>query len=326
MNIIRSICLVLALIGIVLSSAAARAVPFSAFLNDKTPPQERVYKKVGNEELKLFFVAPPVKTQVKRPALVWIHGGAWVAGDAAVFWPHARYFAARGAVAFSLNYRLTKIGGPQIAASMADCKSAMRYIRAHAAELGIDPNRIAVLGDSAGGHLAAALGTLGGFDDPHDDLTVSAVPNALVLFNPILDMTEGDWVYHAALGANPKQGKPAITDAMLGVARGLSPMFHVQPGQPPTLLLQGLDDHVVNPDQARRFAAAMQAAGNRCDLGLWPQTRHAFVIANYTAPETTVVAAVRAADGFLSSLGYLQGDPTLEVSQPAAWVSPTPKK
>ena len=76
--------------------------------------------------------------------------------------------------------------------------------------------------------------------------------------------------------------------------------------------MHGLDDHVVSPEQSRRFAAAMKDAGNRCDLVLVEKARHAFVVTHYTAPPATVVNAIRAGDAFLASLGFLRGEPTLE--------------
>jgi acetyl esterase/lipase len=235
--------------------------------------------------------------------------------------PHARYTAARGAVGFNIEYRLLKPGGPLISDCLADCKSAIRFIRSHAAELGVDPKRIAVAGDSAGGHLAAALGTLEGFDDPADDLTVSARPDAMILYNPIVDLTEGNWIRFAVAGgalADRQSPQPA-TPRDFQRARDLSPLFHVRAGQPPALLIHGLADTVVPPDQARRFAAAARAAGNRCDLILVPDTGHAFAVAYWKYPESSVVAALRDTDRFLTSLGYFSGDPPIEPSSPPAW-------
>ena len=258
-----------------------------------------------------------------NPAIVLIHGGAWLAGDASVFYPHARYFASRGMVAFSIDYRLLKPDGPTLADCLSDCKSAVRYIRLHARELGVDPRRIAVLGDSAGGHLAAALGTVQGFDDPADQQAVSSIPDAMILCNPINDLTEGSWIKFVlagrALDKKPAPESLVPTESQTALARDLSPQFQVKSGVPPTLLMHGLDDHVVVPDQARRFAAAMKDKGNRCDLVLIEGARHAFIITKYTAPETSVVNATRKADEFLNSLGYLKGPPTLEPSQPPAW-------
>ena len=251
----------------------------------------------------------------------WRLGG----GECGSFFPHARYFASRGAVAVSANYRLATADGTGLPECLRDCKAAVRYVRAHAGEWGIDPHRIAVLGDSAGGHLAAALGTVGGFDDlPVAGATgLDAVPDAMILCNPIVDLTDGDWPKYVIRGAAlDKHAAPetwVMNDAQRALARQLSPVFQVKAGAPPTLLMHGLDDHVVDPAQARRFAEAMKIAGNRCELVLIEGARHAFIMPRYTAPEATVVSAIRRADEFLIALGWLPGTPTLEVSDPPAW-------
>jgi acetyl esterase len=292
-------------------------------LTTQPPPQERIYKTVSGERLKLFYFTPTnFPAGENFPAVVWIHGGAWVGGTTDGFMPHARYCAARGAVGFNITYRLAKPDGPTVADCVADCKSAIRYIRAHAAELGVDPKRIAVAGDSAGGHLAGALGTLAGFDDPADDLKISARPDAMILFNPIVDMTEGDWIRFAVGGEVLANKKLSFlpTEENVERARSLSPVFHVHSNQPPTLLLHGLADKVVPPSQAERFTAAMKQAGNRCDLVLLPKTGHAFAVALWKSPELVVVESLRTTDRFLTSLGWFSGEPTLEVSKEPAWI------
>lgn len=302
-----------------LSGDDARGAELQAFLQGDPPPS-LVYKAAGGKGLSLYrFAAGGVPAGGPRPAIVFIHGGAWVAGGADVFFPHARYFASRGMAAFSVEYRLlTAEPGSSLNDCYADCASAIRYLRAHAQELGVDPRRIAVLGDSAGGHLAAALGTRAGADDPGDDASVSAVPDAMVLCNPIVDMTDAGWVQFViggpALARKPKPEDLRPTAAQAEAARRCSPLFQVRPGQPPALLMHGLEDRIVSPDPARVFAEAAKKAGNRCDLRLIEGAKHAFVIANYTAPEATVVDALRAADRFLGSLGFVTGEPTLTAS------------
>ena len=86
---------------------------------------------------------------------------------------------------------------------------------------------------------------------------------------------------------------------------------------------------MIAPDQSRRFAAAMKRSGNRCDLLLLPETPHAFLIPNYKCSEEVVVNALRLGDKFLTSLGFLDGEPTLTVDDPPAWQAkwhPTPEK
>ena len=312
------------------SVSEEQAVTFSELLKPEPAPIAQVYKKVASQELRLYRFPPAdLKPTERRAAVLCIHGGAWRGGSADVFFPHARYFATRGAVGFSVEYRLLKPEGPTVADCLSDCKSAVRYIRLHAAELGVDPLRIAVMGDSAGGHLAAALGTVEGFDDPADDLKVSATPNAMIPCNPIVDMTEGTWIRFIiggrALEKNPLPEATQPSPAQTQLARRLSPLFQVHRGQPPSLLMHGLNDSVVSPDQARKFSAAMRAAGNRCDLDLIEGARHAFIVPRYTAPESMVAAALRKADAFLVSLGYLKGEPTLAISPVPAWTVPVKK-
>jgi len=258
--------------------AAAQAIPLQVLLQDQTVPREIVYK----EELKLYvFAARDAKPAEQRPAVVWIHGGGWRGGNPAMFFPHARYYSQRGAVGISVQYRLGNV-----ADCVADVKAAVQYIRTHSGELGVDPNRIAAMGDSAGGHLAIELG---------------AEVNAVAAYNPVTDLTGDPW---RKLLASDEE------------ARALSPLMQIKRGLAPMLVLHGTADTVVAAEQSRQFCAAMKAVGNRCDLSLYDAARHAFVIAGYTAPEATVVRAIREGDSFLVSLGFLKGAPSLLVSPP----------
>jgi acetyl esterase len=295
-------------------ASLALAIPLGHLLHQPAPT-EISYKHAQAGDLKLYCFQPDgATTGAGRPAALWIHGGGWTGGTCESFFPMARYTASRGAASFVVEYRLVKPGGPTVADAVADCKSAVRYLRRHAAELGIDPHRIAVLGESAGGHLAACVSTLGGCNDPADDLSVSARPDALVLYNPLTEFTQSNFLRLFTNGA--------ATDENLKLARDLSPLFHVSAGQPPAICIHGLVDTVVPPEQSRRFAAAMKQAGNRCDLVLLPDTPHAFLIPNYKCSEAVVVNSLLIADKFLVSLGYFSGEPNLVVSDPPSW---TPK-
>ncbi len=311
----------LVILCLTLAARSFAAPTTLAPLLDGPPGVERTYLTTAEgRALKLFQFSPVELSTTPRPAVVWIHGGAWRGGTADGFFPHARYFATRGAVGFSIEYRLVTPEALGVADCVADCRAAIRYLRTHAAEFGIDPHRIAVGGDSAGGHLAAALSTL-------DDTDDGARPDAVLLFNPVLDLTEGEWVRFVVggLSLNDKKAPRPATPDSIARAAALSPVFHVRAGQPPALLVHGLDDHVVPPSQAERFAAAAKAVGNRCDLSLLPGTSHAFIVPRYTAPEPVVVAAIRATDTFLISLGWLTGEPTLTNSEPPAWQTIAPK-
>ena len=298
-------------------SFLAAAIPFGTLLHQPAP-SELVYKHTVNADLKLFCFQPvDSNTNTTRPAALWIHGGGWTGGTCESFFPLARYTATRGAASFVVEYRLAKTNGTvTVADCVADCKSAVRYLRGHATELGVDPHCIAVIGESAGGHLAACVGVLDGFDDPTDDLKISARPNALVLYNPLTDFTQSNFLKLFTNGVT--------TDSKLKFACELSPLFHIHSNQPPTICLHGLADTVVSPDNSRQFAEAMRKAGNRCDLALLPETPHAFLIPNYKCSEATVVNSLLIADKFFVSLGWFSGEPNLVVSDPPSWIPKWP--
>ncbi len=300
-------------------TVAAQRPPTLAELLAAPAPETRVYRQIDGRELRLFIFTPPAPGMAAatppRPALVFFHGGAWRGGSPEVFFPHARYFATRGLVAISVEYRLITPQALGVADCVEDARAALRFVREHAASLGIAPDRIAAGGDSAGGHLAACLATVPGGD-------AASRPDALVLYNPVLDLTVGDWVRFVLGGARldlKGAAQPPASPDELARAAALSPILHVGPGLPPSLLLQGSDDRVTPPEHAQRFAEAALAAGARCELQLLPATGHAFVVPRYRAPEPVVVETLRETDRFLARLGWLEGDPTLTPSDPPAW-------
>ncbi|MFA6470700.1 MAG: alpha/beta hydrolase [Candidatus Latescibacterota bacterium] len=279
-------------------------------LNLIAEPTEKVYKDVDGVKLKLFMFAPAHHKEGNRtPAVVCIHGGGWSGGSPELVFPYARYFASRGMVAFCISYRLTNLTGVTPGDCIEDCKSAFRFIRKNAGILGVDTDRIAILGGSAGGHLAACLGVMEGiFEAPGEELSISSMANAMIIYNPVMDLTS-DNLLRLLPENRPLKGFPGLTREE--IAKKLSPIFYVKPGQPPAMLMHGIDDTTVAPSQGKRFAEAMQKAGNRCDLHMLPKTKHAFMYVNGSGADEQVLTAILTADEFLVSLGYLKGKPTL---------------
>jgi acetyl esterase/lipase len=322
--------------GLMVYSAASMAADMTTIEDltdggrlESLPSETRIFKKLGDVELKLRIVKPEGwKAEDKRSAILWIHGGAWVSGDGTAFLPHCRYFASRGMVAFSIDYRLIgKPGtdasktGPTLADCIADCRSAMRWIRGTAPSLGIDPDKIAAGGDSAGGHLAACLGTIDDFNNEGDDLKVSAMANAVIACNPITDMT-GSWksfVPEKAISGEKEVPADAVAawNAKRERAKRLSPLFNVRKDLPPELIMQGSDDGIVQPEDSLRFAEALRAVGNRADFILFPNARHAFIVTDYSASDAEIVRALLETDKFLCSLGWLKGEPTISMGKQA---------
>lgn len=314
------------------SPLVAKTVTMAGLMEGNVPAPVAYGTNDPSTQVILPFLPEDANRESPRPAMVLIHGGGWTGGDPSVFFPAARYFASRGIPAFSIGYRLVRPGAndPTVADCLADCRSAMRYLRTHAGEYGIDPGKIAVLGDSAGGHLAACLGTI---PDSPDTSGVSSKANLMIPCNPIVDMGPGEgktnsWFRLIQKGA-AMENKPTTkaippTQEQIALAKSLSPISHTSSTSAPALLMHGLDDTIVLPAGSQRFAEALRASGVAVDLILIPGARHAFILPKYTAPEEQVVDAMLIVDRFLATNGYLSGDPTLTVSSVPAWI-PKPR-
>jgi len=151
------------------------------------PDRKLTYKTAGDVKLKLDVFNPQgLAPTDQRPAIVFFFGGSWVNGKPAQFHQQARDLADLGMVAFAANYRVKKRNQTTPFESVRDAKSAVRWIREHAAELGVDPERIVASGGSAGGHLAVCTALIEGEEDEGEDLAISSVPDAVVAFNPVL--------------------------------------------------------------------------------------------------------------------------------------------
>ncbi|MDD4872255.1 MAG: alpha/beta hydrolase, partial [Kiritimatiellae bacterium] len=258
-----------------------------------------VYKKVGERELKLYVVNPTDwKSEDKRPAIVFYHGGAFIGGSPSQFNEHAKYLASRGMVVVLVEDRFVskKKAMEFPIVCIQDARSAMRWVRSHAGELGIDPNRVASGGGSAGGYLAAAVGMMDGNDDPQDDLKVPAKSNAMVLFNPLLDMQQ----FAPCTGPAAEQSKE------------LSPINNISAGDPPGIIFFGSEDKLGSC--VNDFKAKMEKAGTRCEVRIYEGQKHGFF--NYGKNENKYyLETLGEVDKFLASLGLLSGPPTLSQSK-----------
>lgn len=238
------------------------------------PSQIVTYKRVGDRELKLHIFLPlDWKPSDKRTAFVTIHGGGWGGGDARRMYAFADDFAKRGLVGISVEYRLLKPGnGVTVFDCVQDGRSALRYVRAHSADLGIDPAKIVANGGSAGGHVAVATAMFPQFDDPNENHNISAIPNALVLYFPVIDTSKEGY------------GQAKIGERW----RELSPAHNVRAGLPPTLVFHGTGDTVTPFKGAELFLAEMKKAGNRCELDVHPGGAHGYLMTTRELYEDTL--------------------------------------
>ncbi|MFK5924266.1 MAG: alpha/beta hydrolase fold domain-containing protein [Verrucomicrobiota bacterium] len=212
--------------------------------------QREVYKQVGKGvDLAINIYKPKDwKADDSRAAVVFFFGGGWRGGTTKQFDPHCKRLAERGMVAMTAEYRIKNKHGSPPFESTQDAKSAMRWVRAHASELGIDPEKIAAGGGSAGGHLAAATATIEAFNDKGDDLEISPKPNALLLYNPALDLN--------LPGVEKSWGKE-----IAGKIIAISPLQHVQASLPPCIIFHGIADSTVPYATAEAFVKKAKALG-----------------------------------------------------------------
>ena len=263
----------------------------------------RVYKKVGDTQLMLHIFRPTERKAGERlPAIVFFFGGGWVSGTVNQFVPQSKYLAERGMVAIVADYRVKSRHGVTPMECVTDAKSAIRWVRMHAIELGIDDKRIVAAGGSSGGHLAACTALLKGLEEKNEDLKISSVPNALVLFNPALDFSD------------LRKRLPADRVGPIGDlgdrAMEISPIHHVNPGAPPTIIFHGTGDTTVPFEQAARFCEEMKKQGNRCEVVPFEGRPHAFF--NYGRGDNTDYReTLRKTDEFLISLKYLKDEPKI---------------
>jgi acetyl esterase/lipase len=270
------------------------ARPSAATELDTLPEMQPVAReyKPGRQ---LFIYAQPHETP--RAAVVFVHGGGWNLGEAKMFDPHCRYYASRGCVAITVEYRRANQTGATIFDCIADVKAALRWIRAHAAELGILPNHILAVGDSAGGHLVACAGVIKGLEAPDEDLKISSRPDAMVLFYPVIKTTmPGGW---DLARLSEKSGGPAVAAR----AREFSPVDNVSAGVPPTLIMHGTADKLTPISWSEQFVKAMKEHGNQVELVPFAGQDHAFVTPHY-GPDEIIVKALKRMDEFLRSLGW----------------------
>ncbi len=236
------------------------------------------YAVVDGFSLKLDLVLPGTPPAKPMPLVVYIHGGAWISGDKDS--THAPAVLGPQYAVASVNYRLAQQA--PFPAQIHDCKAAVRWLRAHAATYGIDPDRIGAWGVSAGGHLAALLGTSGGVAELEgtvgDCLGVSSRVQAVCdSFGPIDLLTLVDPTGDIDVGAAYSPvgrllGGPRDEHAEL--ARLASPITHIDETDPPFLILHGDADEVVPYDQSVVFHQALAAAGVDASLYLVGRGAH----------------------------------------------------
>jgi acetyl esterase/lipase len=255
-------------------------------------PKTVVYKKASDAELTLHIFNPPHKFHGPHPAIAFFFGGGWKVGTPIQFYAECAHFAEEGFVAISADYRIESVERTTPFDSVTDGKSAIRYVRAHAKQFNIDPDRIVGAGASAGGQVAAAAATIKGLDDPDDNLDISPRPDALILWYAVIDNSPDGYGY-----SRVKERY-----------REISPLHNITSNVPPTLFMLGTKDKLIPVPTAANFKARIDKAGGRCDLKLFNGAPHGF--GDYRKGDNQLRRETIAdADDFLRSLNFMAEQP-----------------
>lgn len=258
--------------------------------------QEQIlYKQIDTINLFMEVYHPEKIDSAKiYPAIVFYFGGGWNGGSIKQFEPHAKYFSQRGMICFLVDYRVKSRQQTTPFESLKDAKSAIRYIREQKDKFYIDTSKIVAAGGSAGGHLAAATALIDNYYENTDNLSVSCKPNALILFNPVIDNGPGGYGY----------------DRIGDEYKNFSPLHNIKKDTPATIIFLGTNDRLIPVETVEYYQKVMEKVGSKCELRLYEGEGHGFF--NYKNIEY-YKKTVFEADKFLQSLGYLENVPVIEI-------------
>ena len=257
--------------------------------------QKIFYKQIDDTKLYMEIYNPESMDSAKKyPVIVFYFGGGWSSGSTSQFEPHAKYFTQRGMVCVLVDYRVKDRQQTTPFESLKDAKSSIRFLRENANKFHIDTSKIVAAGGSAGGHLAAATALINDYNEISDNKSTSCIPNALVLYNPVIDNGPGGYGYNK------------IGEAY----KNFSPLHNIREGMPPAIIFLGTNDQIIPVETAKYFQKAMEKVKSQCVLKLYEGQGHGFF--NYKNLEN-YKKTVFETDAFLQSIGYLKENPVVEI-------------
>jgi acetyl esterase len=273
--------------------------------------REFVFKRTPQRDLKLFVDYPADwKKSDRRPAIVFWHGGGFTQGNAGQFYYQANYFAERGAVCFRPEYRVRDTDNTLPVTAVEDGVSALCWIKQRADEFGLDPDRIAVGGGSAGGCMAAAVATVDaarfaklGFVGKEDGQTIDTKVSAMILYNPFLDFFEPTHPRQIEeeclfLGKDPEDYCEAL--------HTISAIENVTMDSPPNIILFGTKDAFYVSDL--RWIVKCREIGAECRDFVYKGEVHSWYNNSPHLEYTT-----RNVNEFLVDIGLLERQPEVEL-------------
>jgi acetyl esterase/lipase len=273
------------------ATAAPRAKdPDANYTIDRIPKDLKVednivYKTIGGQDLKLTVFYPKVKKFKSAPLLVYIHGGGWGHGNRFVIVKSGGIDVVRqlndaGVVCATIEYRLVDGSGPTGLDAVADCKDAIHFLVKNADRFGIDPQRIATMGGSAGGHLSlvTALGEDKDYPCAPDLAGYRGKVLAEVADFPLVSMVDPK-LFQGSNFARPSRLIPILggpLDQKRDVAEKLSPTLLLRPDSPAIFLAHGDHDHVLNVLNSITFAQLCREKGVPVELIVVKNADHGF--------------------------------------------------
>ena len=257
--------------------------------------QKLLYKQIDDTKLYMEIYHPESMDSAKKyPVIVFYFGGGWSSGSTSQFEPHAKYFTQRGMVCVLVDYRVKDRQQTTPFESLKDAKSSIRFLRENANKFHIDTSKIVAAGGSAGGHLAAATALIDEYNESSDNSSTSCIPNALVLYNPVIDNGPGGYGYNK------------IGEAY----KNFSPLHNIREGMPPAIIFLGTNDQLIPVETAKYFQKAMEKVKSQCVLKLYEGQAHGFFnYKNLAYYKKTVFET----DAFLQSIGFLKINPVVEI-------------
>jgi len=242
---------------------------FSSTAQDNEVIQDqKVYKIINGIELKAdVFYTEETRAEEQNPAIAFFHGGGWAVGDPSEFYSTCKRYAQKGFVTFSFQYRLSvnedgTFPHPDITPveCVKDARSAMRWVRENAAAFNIDPDKIIAAGQSAGGQLALSCAMFDDINETTDNLDISPIPNALLLYSSNYNTIEAwaDWL----MGDRRKE------------IWSISPYHNLKAGLPPAIAFNGLEDCMVPPYIVNLFKDETIRLENYFDLVTYEDRGH----------------------------------------------------
>ena len=227
--------------------------------------EELIFHKVNNAELTMRIFTPGnIKANEKRPAVIFFFGGAWRTGDIEAFKPKSEYLAERGIVCFTPEYRIYSKHKVRPWDCVKDAKAAVKWVRDNCEKYHVDPERIAVGGGSAGGHLALCTAMLK--NKPYDGQDIWKIPKAMLLYNPAVTFSRK--------GITAKNF-PLIKLLILK-SKKISPMDYICADTPPAIIFHGTADDTIPYSIIEEFRDKMKSKGRECEIVPYEGRKHAF--------------------------------------------------